>query len=170
MGFEEIVTMLLSMTIIAMVVIVPIVLAIFIFIIIAQAKVNKKAGRPGWSALIPYYCNYIRADIAGNTNYFWTMLIANIASTLLTNIANNVDSSGLMIILSMISLVASIVSLVFFTKIQYGVSRAFGQGVGFTIGLILLPIVFYPMLAWGKYTYVGEDKIGYIDAETFTST
>jgi hypothetical protein len=34
-------------------------------------------------------------------------------------------------------------------------AKVFGQSTGFGVGLILLPIVFYPMLAFGSATYQG---------------
>ena len=32
-------------------------------------------------------------------------------------------------------------------------SKKFGQGMGFTVGLLVLPVVFYPMLAFGDARY-----------------
>jgi len=34
-----------------------------------------------------------------------------------------------------------------------GLARNFGKGVGFTVGLLLLPIVFWPILAFGDARY-----------------
>jgi len=34
-------------------------------------------------------------------------------------------------------------------------SKSFGKDVGFTIGLILLPVIFYPILAFGDAKYIG---------------
>ena len=34
-----------------------------------------------------------------------------------------------------------------------GMAQNFGKGAGYVVGLILLPIVFYPMLAFGSATY-----------------
>jgi hypothetical protein len=39
-------------------------------------------------------------------------------------------------------------------------SKSFGQSEGFTIGLILLPFIFYPMLGFGNYQYVGPAGAG----------
>ena len=36
------------------------------------------------------------------------------------------------------------------------IAKKFGQGIGFTIGLILLPFVFFPILGFGDYTYQNE--------------
>jgi len=33
------------------------------------------------------------------------------------------------------------------------IAKRFGKGAGFGVGLMLLPFIFYPMLAWGDATY-----------------
>ena len=37
--------------------------------------------------------------------------------------------------------------------VSFDLAKRFGKGAGFAIGLILLPFIFYPMLAWGDATY-----------------
>jgi hypothetical protein len=37
--------------------------------------------------------------------------------------------------------------------ISFDLAKRFGKGAGFAIGLILLPFIFWPMLAWGDATY-----------------
>ena len=37
------------------------------------------------------------------------------------------------------------------------ISKAFGKTGGFAVGLILLPIVFWPILGFGKSKYVGVE-------------
>jgi hypothetical protein len=34
-------------------------------------------------------------------------------------------------------------------------SKSFGKGAGFTVGMLFLPIIFYPILAFGSAQYVG---------------
>lgn len=128
-------------------------LAPLIFLLIAQSKVHSKAGYPGWSAFVPYYSQYVRAVMGGDENNFWGMLVASGASFVVSLIEAFSDSDIVLILLGLISLAASIAILVFTIKMEYNLARAFGQGSGFTVGLVLLPIVFYPMLAWGAYEY-----------------
>ena len=49
-----------------------------------------------------------------------------------------------------------LVSLYFSLKLNSGLARSFGKGTGFAVGLILAPIIFYPMLAFGKSEYIGN--------------
>lgn len=37
----------------------------------------------------------------------------------------------------------------------YNLAKSFGKGAGFTVGLVLLPSVFYMILAFGKADYIG---------------
>ncbi|MEX2274949.1 MAG: DUF5684 domain-containing protein [Actinomycetota bacterium] len=48
--------------------------------------------------------------------------------------------------------IANIIVLIIITV---DLAKSFGKGTGFAIGLILLPIIFYPVLAWGDATYRG---------------
>lgn len=38
---------------------------------------------------------------------------------------------------------------------SYNLAKSFGKGAGFTVGLVLLPFVFYMILAFGKDEYIG---------------
>ena len=40
-----------------------------------------------------------------------------------------------------------------------GISKSFGKDVGFTIGLILLGIVFWPILGFGDAKYIGPGGV-----------
>jgi ABC-type transport system involved in cytochrome c biogenesis permease component len=48
-----------------------------------------------------------------------------------------------------------IVNLVIAIIAMIGVAQNFGKGGGFVVGLILLPIIFYPVLAFGSAQYRG---------------
>ena len=37
----------------------------------------------------------------------------------------------------------------------HGLSKSFGKGAGYTVGLVFLGIIFYPMLAFGDAQYIG---------------
>ena len=49
-----------------------------------------------------------------------------------------------------------LVNIVFAIMLYNEIAKKFGQGIGFTIGLILLPFVFFPILGFGDYTYQNE--------------
>jgi hypothetical protein len=87
--------------------------------------VFSKAGRPGWAAIIPFYNTYTMCKIAGK--------------------------SGWWLILLFIPLVNIIVLII----LMHAISKAFGHGAGFTVGLVLLPFIFIPILGFGSSQYRG---------------
>lgn len=119
--------------------------------------IYKKAGQPGWYALVPLLNGYKKSRIAGRSN--WVMLRNVLAidvflmlSWLLAQFITG-DIGELSVVLFFIE------AVVFFVIgcvawVESEVADAFGKGFWFAIGLALLPFVFYPMLAFGKSEYV----------------
>jgi len=103
-------------------------LALVIFMIISSWKVYTKAGKPGWACIIPIYNIIVMLEIAEKPIWWIVLLFIPIAN-----------------------LVASIL-------IAISIAEHFGQGAGFGIGLAFIPIVFYPVLAFGSATYVGAES------------
>jgi len=100
-------------------------LAIAVLMIAAMWKIFVKAGKPGWAAIIPIYNLVVLLEIAGKP-IWWIVLM-----------------------------LIPIVNLVVFIIVLVSVAKSFGKGAGFGIGMLLLPPVFYPMLAWGDAQYQG---------------
>jgi len=86
-------------------------------------KIFTKAGHAGWKAIIPIYNFYIMLQIGENA-WWWLLL-----------------------------LVVPVVNLYAVYKINAGVARAFGRGIGFGLGLTFLGILFYPLVGFGDYQY-----------------
>ncbi len=101
-------------------------LAFAILMIASMWKVFEKAGKPGWAAIIPIYNTIVLLEIAKKP-VWWIFII------LLVPIAN----------------------LIFAIMAIHGVSKNFGKGVGFTLGLIFLGFIFYPILGFGSAKYQG---------------
>ena len=100
-------------------------LAVVVFLIVAQWKVFVKAGQPGWACIIPIYNIYIMTKIAGKPG-IWTLLC-----------------------------LIPIVNIVFVIWLYNMISKSFGHDEGFTVGLILLGIIFWPILGFGSSKYSG---------------
>jgi uncharacterized protein DUF5684 len=47
------------------------------------------------------------------------------------------------------------VNFVLFIIVAVDLAKSFGKGGGFAVGLILLPIIFFPILAFGSAAYTG---------------
>jgi ABC-type sulfate transport system permease subunit len=91
--------------------------------IAALWKVFEKAGEPGWAAIVPIYNLVVLLKIAGRP-LWW-------------------------IILFIIPFVNFIIGIV----VAFDVAKRFGKGAGFALGLVFLPFIFYPVLAWGDASY-----------------
>ncbi|HHU33900.1 MAG TPA: hypothetical protein GXZ49_01580, partial [Bacteroidetes bacterium] len=87
-------------------------LAISVLIIVALWKVYEKAGKPGWAAIIPIYNIWVLLEIIKKP-WWWPLL-----------------------------LLIPIVNIVILIIMIHNLSLKFGKGVGFTIGMILLPFIF----------------------------
>jgi len=98
---------------------------IIVFSIIIGWKIYSKAGQPGWACIIPIYNMYILTKIIGKPG-IWVLLFF----IPLVNIIFGIWATNLL-------------------------SKSFGKDEGFTVGLILLGFIFYPILAFGSAKYVG---------------
>ena len=86
-------------------------------------KMFVKAGQPGWGILIPIYNIYLMIKVAGRPGWW--------------------------LILMLIPLVNFIVGII----VAADIARNFGKGIGFTLGLIFLGFIFYPILGFGSAQY-----------------
>ena len=102
-------------------------LIIGIFLIVCQWKIYTKAGKPGWASIIPIYNIVVLLEIVKKP-IWWLVLL-------------------------MIPLVNVVIAIL----IMIELAKVFGKDGGFTVGLILLPYVFYPILAFGDAKYIGNE-------------
>lgn len=100
-------------------------LALIILMLAGMWKIFEKAGKPGWAAIIPIYNIIVLIEIVGKP-IWWIALM----------------------LIPCVSIVASI----WMTNL---LSKSFGKSEGFTVGLVLLPFIFYPMLGFGDAKYQG---------------
>lgn len=100
-------------------------IAIFLLLTIAQWKIFVKANKPGWACLIPIYNVIVLLEIIGKP--WWWLLLFFVP-------------------------IANVVIAIWMTNL---LSKSFGKDEVFTVGLILLPFVFYPILGLGDAKYNG---------------
>lgn len=98
--------------------------------VVSLWKIFTKMGQPGWSGIIPILNYVIIARLSGKQWWY-----------------------GLLPLVPCIGIIFVIILL-------FDLAKLFGQGGGFTVGLVLLPIIFLPILAFGQYQYQGpQEKI-----------
>lgn len=101
-------------------------LAIVIVVVAAFWKIFAKAGKPGWAAIIPIYNAVVYLQVV-NRPIWW-------------------------IVLMFIPLVNVVVWIV----LTNDLAKAFGKGVGWTLGMLFLGFIFYPILGFGGDPYLGR--------------
>jgi len=106
--------------------------AYFIFILVIAIAVTagmwktfEKAGKPGWAAIIPIYNLIILLEIIGKP-MIW--------------------------ILWMLIPCVNIVFGIWATNL---LSKSFGKSEGFTVGLVIFPYIFWPILGFSDAKYLG---------------
>lgn len=106
---------------------------LLVLMLVSTWKVFEKAGKPGWAALIPVYNGWVLAEVGGKPGW-WALI-------------------GLGGIIPLLGIPFVIAAFVLNILISIGVARNFGKDDAFAVLLVLVPIVGYPMLAFGKNTY-----------------
>jgi len=100
-------------------------LAGIVLMLVSYWKIYTKAGKPGWACLIPIYNIIVLLEIVGKP-WWWLLLM-----------------------------IIPFVNIVFAIWIINLLSKSFGHGTGFTLGLIFLSIIFMPILGLGSSKYLG---------------
>ena len=164
-------------------------LAILTVMIVATWKLYKKAGEPGWAAIVPFYNSYIMYKISGKKNLFWGSLVCGIGAVISYAVMlieayepdpyyyrarykggqfysysyGNPDINVALIgVCAVLLLVFAIVSLVLRILMCIGLAKSFGHGGGFACGLIFLNIIFICILGFSKeFVYIGPNGTPY---------
>ena len=101
-------------------------LLIIVFMLVCNWKIYEKAGQPGWAAIIPIYNIIVLLKILKMD--WWHVLI-----------------------MLFVPIAYGIYTIIF----QFKLSKLFGKGVGFGFLLLFIPIIGYPILAFGDSKYEG---------------
>ena len=132
----------------------------YILQVIAGWKVFTKAGEKGWKALIPIYNTYIFFKISGMKKWFWLLLglafLTGIISGLTgfdsENVQNNTYAGANLfgaIVYCVMGIFATIIAIWYCVRL----SKVFGHGVLFALGLIFLSPIFLLILGFGSSKY-----------------
>ena len=114
-------------------------IAVLILEIIGLVKTFKKAGEPGWAAIIPFYNVFVLIKIAKLE--WWHFLIVIALSELMT--VENDTVSGL----------SGLAYLAYLFVINIKLTKAFGRGAGLGVVCTLFPYIGYMILGCGSAKY-----------------
>lgn len=142
-------------TVFAILLIASAVVIIFgVITIVANWRMFEKAGERGWWCLIPFMNGHVAHKIAWHPFFYWF----NAACLFGVEIFNGMQTEGgvNMPYIAIASLILAIGSIAMSVAYNIKLSRCFGHGVGFAVGLIFLPMIFIPILGFGSSIYEGK--------------
>jgi len=102
-----------------------IILIIVVIMIAGMWKMFTKAGKPGWAAIIPIYNYIVMCEIVGKPVWWFLLMIC------------------------------PCINFIFLIWVYNLLSKSFGKSEGFTVGMVLLPFIFWPILGFGDAVYLG---------------
>lgn len=130
--------------------IVIILIGFFVMSVAAEWKIFSKAHEAGWEALVPILDIYTLYKIAWRGDFAWMYIALILLGNVLRQSAT-VTGSILMLILSLaFGAAAFVVHICFSVKL----SKAFGYDGRYALGIIFIPKIFLPVLAFDNSTYV----------------
>ena len=126
--------------------------------IVACWKIFTKAGKPGWHSIIPYLSTWDEIDLAWNGKMAWVYIGLTIFVSLFSPIFNRYTSVGKDIPTALLILVCILIGALVVISVMalHKMSKAFGKGIGFTLGLIFLNPIFMIILGFGDAKYLGR--------------
>ena len=127
--------------------------ALAVLMIIAYWKIFTKAGEKGWKSIILFYNGHVMYKITWKPLWFWLLLAAAVVCSAFES-KYSADQS--VMAYGIIAIVAGIFEVVIIIKQLVYLSKSFGKSGGFAVGLLLLPVIFYPILAFGSAKYIGN--------------
>jgi hypothetical protein len=101
---------------------------VILLIVVARWRMFQKAGEPGWATLIPIYGTLVMLRIIGKPGWWLVMFLIPFVNLVYAIWAINL------------------------------LSKSFGKDEGFTVGMLFLPFVFYPILGFGGAQYIGAQS------------
>ena len=101
-------------------------LLVSVLLLASYWKIFTKAGKPGWAAIVPIYNIVVYLRMV-NRPVWWIVL-----------------------------LFIPVVNLIIMIVLVNDLAASFGKGVGWTLGLMFLGIIFVPLLAFGSDPFVGR--------------
>lgn len=128
-------------------------IAWYILRAIAEWKIFVKAGKPGWHSIIPILHSWDEVDLSWNRTMAWVSVILGIVVGALNTPASAEDASTVLkVLFTVLGIIVFIISVIS----EYKLAKAFGKGIGFFIGLLLLNPIFKLILGFGDAQYQGR--------------
>ncbi len=116
------------------------------FFIVVNWKIIRKAGRPGWEALIPFYNGWGIAEVSGRPGIIGATAYGIFFSLRFLDPL----SRGTIAVLTDI---LTIVGFIMLTFISLGLAKHFKKSAGFKLLIVVLPFIGFSVLAFDSSRY-----------------
>lgn len=145
------------------------ILAATALVCVSRWRIFKMLGLPGWKGIVPIYSDYTLFKNRWKLKPFWFLTICTVVyysvSFLLSHLMMKQLSGGAfygtmeelkaliipyIVISGLIAIVYLVISFAITIGLNIRVMEHFGEGVGFAVGMTIVPFVFYPLLAFTK--------------------
>lgn len=125
--------------------------------ILALWKIFKKANKPGWFALVPFYNAFVLFEIIGMSPLWLLVLFVIYFFDYFLPLFIPTFFFVPFLFLPFLFSVVIVWYIIICTMINLG--RSFHKDSAFLIGSIFIPYIFFMILAFGKDTYEGPNPI-----------
>ena len=129
------------------------IIAIYVVYVIAEWKILTKAGEKGWKSLIPAYNVFISHHIVGMSHIWFILEVVTWIIELMLELVKGVPSwvdLAFGIFTTVFTLVSELIHII-------KMCNCFGKKTAFKIGMILIPDLFFLIIAFGRSTYQKPD-------------
>jgi hypothetical protein len=139
-------------------------LALLLSIVMAVSywKIGTKAGYPGWALLVPFYGVFVHLRmIKRPPSWGWIVIGGTTLQTILSlyELMTGTVQADQPFWLIAVSSILGICTFIYSIRMMHGFSRVFGKSGWYTVGIVLFPYVFIPMLAFGNARYQPDGMV-----------
>ena len=120
---------------------------------IVFGKIFEKAKIAWWWALIPLANAYVFLKMVKLRFLFWLSLVPFLYLPLTVYFAMNGVFWLSKVVTWLLGLAVIISGIIYIFILPFRVAKMFGKGFWFGLGLLFLPVIFYPILAFGNAQY-----------------
>ena len=111
-------------------------IAWLVFYYVGVWKLYKKAGRPGWNAIVPFYNDFVLVEMVG-LKWYWFLI------DIIVSIASSFASGLLYWLLWLVSIGVKV-------NIFYNMSKKFGKDAGWIVLMTLFSGIMLPIYGYNK--------------------
>lgn len=125
----------------------------YVLQVIGNWKILSKAGKPGWHCLIPIINLYEEYDVCWKGKYGIYYTILGMAASVISFFTSSEETTTWTYVLSVIGILMFLFNLIESNKL----SKSYGRGIFFTLGLITFNRIFRIILGISSWEYRGKD-------------